>query len=69
MLVVGLLIGLAIGAGGVWLLLRTKTDDLTVRFNALAADALRQNNETFLGIASDKFGQGEHAVADRKSVV
>ena len=61
MLVVGLLIGLAIGAGGVWLLLRTKTDDLTVRFNALAADALRQNNETFLGIASDKFGQNEHA--------
>jgi DNA recombination protein RmuC len=63
-MVVGLLIGLAIGAGGVWLLLRTKPDDLTVRFNAIAADALRQNNETFLEIASDKFGQGERAVAD-----
>ena len=61
-MVVGLLIGLAVGAGGVWLLLRTKTDDLTVRFTALAADALRQNNETFLDIASDKLGQGEHAV-------
>ncbi|HEY2354122.1 MAG TPA: DNA recombination protein RmuC [Gaiellaceae bacterium] len=65
-MVVGLLIGLAIGALGVWLLLRTKTDDLTVRFNALAADALRQNNETFLGIATDKLdhklGEGEHAV-------
>ena len=62
-MVVGLLIGLVVGAGGVWLLLRTKTDDLTARFNALAADALRQNNETFLDIASDKLGQGEHAVA------
>lgn len=61
-MVVGLLIGLAVGASGVWLLLRTKTDDLTVRFNALAADALRQNNETFLDIAADRLGQGEHAV-------
>jgi DNA recombination protein RmuC len=62
-MVVGLLIGLVVGAGGVWLLIRTKTDDLTARFNALAADALRQNNETFLDIASDKLGQGEQAVA------
>ena len=62
-MVVGLLIGLVVGAGGVWLLLRTKTDDLTVRFTALAADALRQNNEAFLDIASDKLGQGEQAVA------
>lgn len=65
-MVVGLLIGLVVGAGGVWLLLRTKTDDLTVRFNAAAADALRQNNEAFLEIATDKLdtklGQGEHAV-------
>src|SRR5579863_2092652 len=61
-MVVGLLIGLVVGAGGVWLLLRTKNDDLTARFNALAADALRQNNETFLDIATDKLGQGEHAV-------
>jgi DNA recombination protein RmuC len=62
-LLIGLLLGLVVGAGGVWLLLRTKTDDLTVRFNALAADALRQNNETFLDIAADKLGQGEQAVA------
>lgn len=62
-MVVGLLIGLAVGAGGVWLLLRTKADDLTVRFNALAADALRQNNEAFLDIAADKFEQKETAVA------
>ncbi len=61
-MMVGLLIGLVVGAGGVWLLLRTKTDDLTARFDALAADALRQNNETFLDIAADKLGQGEHAV-------
>lgn len=63
-MVVGLLIGLAVGAGGVLLLLRTKTDDLTARFNALAADALRKNNETFLDIAADKLGQGERAVAE-----
>lgn len=62
-MVVGLLIGLVLGAGGVWLLLRTTNDDMTARFNALAADALRQNNETFLDIASDKLGQGEQAVA------
>jgi len=62
-LLIGLLIGLVVGACGVWLLLRTKTDDMTVRFNALAADALRQNNETFLDIAADKLGQGEQAVA------
>jgi DNA recombination protein RmuC len=63
-MVVGLLIGLVVGAGGVWLLLRTKPDDLTARFDALAADALRKNNETFLDIASDKLGQGERAVAE-----
>ena len=61
-MVVGLLIGLAVGAGGVWLLLRAKNDDLMSRFNALAADALRQNNETFLNIATDKLGQGQNAV-------
>jgi DNA recombination protein RmuC len=62
-MIVGLLIGIVVGAGGVWLLLRTKSDDLTARFHALAAEALRQNNETFLDIASDKLGQGEQAVA------
>jgi DNA recombination protein RmuC len=66
-MLVGLLIGLVVGAAGAWLLLRTRSDDLTARFNALAADALRQNNETFLDIAADKLsnslGQGEQAVA------
>jgi DNA recombination protein RmuC len=62
-MVIGLLIGLAVGAGGAWLLLRTKSDELTVRFNALAADALRQNNETFLDIATDKLDQKQQAVA------
>jgi DNA recombination protein RmuC len=62
-MVVGLLIGLAVGAAGAWFLLRTKNDDLTMRFNALAADALRQNNETFLDIATDKLGQKERTFA------
>jgi len=36
--------------------------DLTSRFDALAADALRKNNESFLELASVKLGQKEQAV-------
>jgi DNA recombination protein RmuC len=36
--------------------------DLTTRFDALAADALRKNNESFLELASVKLGQKEQAV-------
>ena len=36
--------------------------DLTARFDALAADALRKNNESFLELASVKLGQKEQAV-------
>jgi DNA recombination protein RmuC len=63
-MVVGLLIGLVIGAGGVWLLLRTKQAELASRFDALAADALRKNNETFLDLAAGKLEQKEQAVED-----
>ncbi len=61
-MIVGLLIGLAVGAGGVWLLLRTKNEDLTARFNAVAADALRANQESFLELASGRLAQKEQAV-------
>ncbi len=61
-MVVGLLIGLAVGAAGAWLLLRTKTADLMARFNALAADALRTNQESFLELASGRLAQKEQAV-------
>ncbi|HEY8703348.1 MAG TPA: DNA recombination protein RmuC [Gaiellaceae bacterium] len=36
--------------------------DLAARFDALAADALRKNNESFLELASVKLGQKEQAV-------
>jgi DNA recombination protein RmuC len=62
-MVVGLLIGLAVGAGGAWLLLRAKPAELSARFDAMAADALRKNNETFLELASGRLGQKEQAVA------
>jgi DNA recombination protein RmuC len=91
MVIVGLLIGLIVGAGGAWLLARSrgtaetaalrveleheqgrtaekvalleKTErDLTSRFDALAAAALRNNNESFLELAAAKLGQKEQAV-------
>jgi DNA recombination protein RmuC len=89
-MVVGLLIGLLLGAAGAWLVARAQiaalrvelqherartaekaalldqteqTDgDLKARFDALAADALRKNNESFLELASAKLGQREQAV-------
>jgi DNA recombination protein RmuC len=36
--------------------------ELSARFDALAADALRKNNESFLELASTKLGQKEQAV-------
>jgi DNA recombination protein RmuC len=71
-MVVGLLIGLLVGGAAVWLALRTRLAvtetaleaerELPMRFDALAADALRKNNETFLELAAGKLGQKEQAV-------
>jgi DNA recombination protein RmuC len=86
-MVQGLVIGLILGAGVVFLLIRPriaalrvdleheqgrsqekvalleKTErDLTERFDALAAAALRNNNESFLELAAAKLGQKEQAV-------
>jgi len=71
-MVVGLVIGLVLGAGCAWLVLRAKLAaaeaalrqerDLPMRFDALAADALRKNNETFVELAAGKLGQKEQAV-------
>jgi DNA recombination protein RmuC len=86
-MVQGLLIGLILGAGVVFLLARPrisalrlalkheegrsqekvalleKTErELTERFDALAAAALRNNNESFLELAAAKLGQKEQAV-------
>ncbi|HEY2072114.1 MAG TPA: DNA recombination protein RmuC [Gaiellaceae bacterium] len=72
MVVVGLLIGLLVGGAAVWIVLRAKLvaaevalqqeRELPMRFDALAADALRKNNETFLELASGRLGQKEQAV-------
>lgn len=86
-MVIGLLIGLALGAGVVWLVLRARqaalrvelahererseeratqlertNGEFTARFDALAADALRKNNESFLELAAGRLGQKEQAV-------
>lgn len=42
--------------------IETTERDLSARFDALAADALRKNNESFLELASVKLGQKEQAV-------
>jgi DNA recombination protein RmuC len=62
-MVVGLVIGLVLGAGGAWLLLRSKNAELSARFGALAAEALHRNNESFLDLASGTLEQKEQAVA------
>jgi DNA recombination protein RmuC len=72
-LLIGLFIGLLVGAAAAWLAARAKTaeklallekteGDFQARFDALAADALRKNNESFLELASAKLGQKEQAV-------
>ena len=61
-MIVGLLIGLALGAAGTWLLLRSKNAELSAQFSALAADALHKNNASFLDLASGRLEQKEHAV-------
>src|SRR5215471_12803692 len=62
-MIVGLVIGLILGAAGAWLLLRGKNAELSARFSALAAEALHRNNESFLDLASGKLEQKEQAVA------
>jgi DNA recombination protein RmuC len=86
-MVPGLIIGLVLGAGAVFLLIRPRVSalrvaleheesrsdekvallekterELTERFDALAAAALRHNNESFLELAAAKLGQKEQAV-------
>ncbi len=71
-MVVGLLIGLLVGGGAVWAVVHAKLAaanvalenerELSARFDAMAADALRKNNETFLELAAGRLGQKEQAV-------
>ncbi len=72
-MIVGLLIGLVVGAVGSWLLLRSKNAELSARFGALAADALQRNNESFLDLASGKLellqNDATHELEQRKKEV
>jgi DNA recombination protein RmuC len=75
-MVIGALIGLVLGAAVAWIVARARgaaetavlraelatEQELSHRFDALAADALRKNNESFLELASGKLGQKEQAV-------
>src|SRR3954447_24682252 len=90
-MVVGILIGLLLGAAAAWAVARARNAaetstlrveleherartaekvallesaerDFAARFDALAAEALRKNNESFLELASTKLGQKEQAV-------
>lgn len=73
-MVVGLLIGLVVGGAAVWLVARAKLAasevalgnerELSARFDAIAADALRKNSESFLDLAAGQLGQKEQAVKE-----
>jgi DNA recombination protein RmuC len=65
-MVVGLLIGLALGAAGAWFVLRNRhageRETFAATMKALAADALAQNNESFLALARTQLEPREKAV-------
>ncbi|MFY9288115.1 MAG: DNA recombination protein RmuC [Alphaproteobacteria bacterium] len=66
--------GLVLGGGAVWLISRAQngtTTQLSDKFKALAADALRESNESFLQLAESRLKQSEQAAAatlDKKTV-
>jgi len=65
-LLIVFLIGFSLGGGIVWLALRTKTaseSQWSDRFNSLAAEALRQSNESFLQLAESRLKQSEITAA------
>ena len=68
------LTGFSLGAGIVWLALRTKTgaeSQWSDHFKSLAAEALRQSNESFLQLAESRLKQSEikaAATLDQKTV-
>src|ERR1700751_3486499 len=72
-MIAGLLIGLVVGAVGAWLLIRSKNAELSARFNALAAEALQRNNESFLDLAAGKLdvlqNEATHELEQRKKEV
>jgi len=58
--------GLVLGGGIVWIIARARfmsEAQVADKFKALAADTLRQNNETFLQLAESRLKQSEQAAA------
>jgi len=55
--------GLAIGGGAMWAFARTSQQGWTDKFKAIAADSLRQSNESFLQLAESRLKQSEQAAA------
>ena len=65
MVVLALLVGLLLGAGGTWAFLRwhfAERDSFKDSMKALAADALARNNESFLTLASSQLETRAQAV-------
>ncbi|MDD3371304.1 MAG: DNA recombination protein RmuC [Alphaproteobacteria bacterium] len=65
-LLIGLALGILLGGAGVWLFLRARIEtesQLGDRFGALAAEALRKSNESFLQLAESRLKQSEVAAA------
>jgi DNA recombination protein RmuC len=65
MVVIALLVGLLLGAGGTWAFLRwhfAERDSFKDSMKALAADALARNNESFLTLASSQLETRAQAV-------
>ncbi len=68
-----LIIGIALGAGGAWFVLRARIqqerqahEQLTDSFKALAAEALQSNNRSFVDLAKSELGQ--HQVKAREEL-
>jgi DNA recombination protein RmuC len=67
--VVVVLIGVAIGVGITWTIMRRQKQHLTDTFRALSAEALAQNNQSFLHLAQsnlEKFQQNAQADLDKR---
>lgn len=75
MLLLAVVLGLVLGAAGAWLVLRSQyasrlaaieeaRGSVETTIKALAAEALRQNNEQFLAVATDRLGQNVRPIEE-----
>lgn len=62
LMIITFLSGFALGSGALWLLMKSRLQSdshMADHFKALAADTLRQNNESFLQLAESRLKQSE----------